>query len=58
MPIKPPKVDVRCPACGRLLCQTDGDVIVDCWRCKGRVFFHYDTKASKYLTREEKNKFN
>jgi phage FluMu protein Com len=58
MLIKPPKVDVHCAGCGRFLCRAGGDVEVECKRCLGRTIFDYSTKTSKYLSREDKNKFH
>lgn len=53
---KPPLVEVRCAGCGRFLCKTRGDVEVDCRRCFGRTFFDYDTRKTRFLPKEKKNK--
>lgn len=29
--------ELTCPACGRLLCEIDGNITIDCRRCGARV---------------------
>nr|DAF76482.1 MAG TPA: DNA-directed RNA polymerase II subunit [Caudoviricetes sp.] len=40
---------VRCPHCGKLICEADGVIKKKCPRCK--QIFTYDTKTKKYISR-------
>lgn len=39
--------EVRCPDCGKMICEATGAVLKRCPRCK--IYFIYDTEEEQYL---------
>ena len=53
---EPAMLILRCanPDCGRKLCEANGNVEIDCRRCKGRNIFDYKNRKMTYVPKEQK----